>query len=184
MLSLPILSLLLLLLFFSLCFSLCISLSHKQPTVLPSSRLCGARRLPTTMDDLPMDVDKVDHVMLHGDDNLNITDHDDAYYSSDMSLDTTQRDPSIFSDDSLPATPAVSKYSFFTLPAELRELVYAELLLSDSAFRLGHHGPYSHEKRRQLYPQILRVCRTIHDEASRVLYGDNTFYLGMSLVLP
>lgn len=121
--------------------------------------------------DLEKDHYNVDDVMFHGD--------DDAYYSSDMSLDTNQREPSIFSDDSLPASPAaVAQYSFFTLPAELRELVYAELLLSDSAFRLGHHGPYSHEERRQLHPQILRVCHTIYEEASRVLYGDNTFYLG------
>jgi hypothetical protein len=108
-----------------------------------------------------------DHVMLHGDD----------AYCSDMSLDTLQRDPSIFSDDSVPASPTV-RYSFFTLPAELRELVYAELLVSDSAFRLGHHGPYSHEERRKLHPQILRVNRTVYEEASRVLYGDNTFFLG------
>jgi hypothetical protein len=125
------------------------------------------------MDDLSMDLEE-DHVnddiLFHGD--------NDAYYSSDMSLDTNQRDPSVFSDDSPPASPVVGQYSFFTLPAELRELVYAELLLSDSAFRLGHHGPYSHEERRRLYPQILRVCRAMYEEASRVLYGDNTFYLG------
>jgi len=71
-----------------------------------------------------------------------------------------------------------SDFSFWILPPELRTMVYRELLLSDSAFRLGHHGPYSHESRRQLYPQILRACQWIFMEASEVLYGDNTFYLG------
>lgn len=80
--------------------------------------------------------------------------------------------------------PPASNVSFWVLPPELRTMVYKELLLSDSAFRLGHHGPYSHEKRRQLYPQILRTCKSIFMEASEVLYGDNTFYLGKSPTLP
>lgn len=77
--------------------------------------------------------------------------------------------------DDLRATPTIS---FFTLPAELRNLVYQELLLSDSAFRLGHQGPYSHERRKQLYPQIMRTSRMACHEASAILYGSNAFYLG------
>jgi hypothetical protein len=72
-------------------------------------------------------------------------------------------------------------YDFGLLPPEIRELVYRELLLSDSAFRLGHHGPYSHEARKATYPAILRTCQVVFEEASNVLYGDNTFYLGKIL---
>ena len=68
-------------------------LPHRPPLRLRALAACPR----DTMDDLPMDVDKVDHVMLHGDDN----DNDDAFYSSDMSLDSTQRDPSIFSSATL-----------------------------------------------------------------------------------
>jgi hypothetical protein len=69
-------------------------------------------------------------------------------------------------------------FSLFMVPPEIRMLIYEYLLLSDSAFRLGHHGPYSHETRRQLYPQILRTCRLINEEATEILYGLNTFFLG------
>ncbi|KAF2666797.1 hypothetical protein BT63DRAFT_319174 [Microthyrium microscopicum] len=72
----------------------------------------------------------------------------------------------------------------FDLPAEIRAMVYQSLLISDTAYRLGHHGPYSHEKRDQntdigkIYPSILATCQAVFAEASEVLYGDNTFYLG------
>jgi hypothetical protein len=72
-------------------------------------------------------------------------------------------------------------FPLFNLPAELRNLVYEELLLSDSAFRLGHQGPYSHESRKRLYPQILCASKALYSEASVILYGDNAFYLGMSI---
>jgi hypothetical protein len=79
-------------------------------------------------------------------------------------------------DDQL--SPPPPAYTFFTLPAELRNIVYEELLLSDSAFRLGHQGPYSHETRRQLYPQIMRTNKQVCHEAAAILYGSNAFYLG------
>jgi hypothetical protein len=74
-------------------------------------------------------------------------------------------------------------FPLFKLPAELRNLVYEELLLSDSAFRLGHQGPYSHESRKRLYPQILCASKTLYTEASVILYGANAFYLGMYYTL-
>lgn len=86
---------------------------------------------------------------------------------------------------------------FFRLPPELRNAVYEELLVTDCAFRLGyaisfvsagycaddlpsHHGPYSHEPRREIFPNILRTCSAIHFEAIAILYGNNSFFLGES----
>ncbi|KAE9982183.1 hypothetical protein EG328_011095 [Venturia inaequalis] len=67
---------------------------------------------------------------------------------------------------------------FWKLPSELRNAVYEELLVTDCAFRLGHHGPYSHEPRREIFPNILRTCSAIHFEAIAILYGNNSFFLG------
>jgi len=67
---------------------------------------------------------------------------------------------------------------FWRLPLELRNAIYEELLLTDCAFRLGHHGPYSHEARKTIYPAILRTCSAIHYEAIAILYGNNSFFLG------
>ncbi|TLD36893.1 hypothetical protein E2P81_ATG02675 [Venturia nashicola] len=72
---------------------------------------------------------------------------------------------------------------FWKLPSELRNAVYEELLVTDCAFRLGHHGPYSHEPRREIYPNILRTCSAIHFEAIAILYGNNSFFLGMFATL-
>ena len=92
-------------------------------------------------------------------------------------------------------------HDFFSLPAELRQLVYQELLVTDCAFRLGpytlaalpavpmcscanclvfpgHHGPYTHVTHHRLHTSILLTSRAIHQEAAPVLYGHNTFFLG------
>lgn len=99
--------------------------------------------------------------------------------------------------DSEPAVAASLEpqmHGFFRLPAELRNQVYSELLVTDCAFRLGyvffglydikranedrHHGPYSHEPREQIYPAILRTCSAVYHEAVAILYGNNSFFLG------
>ncbi|KIW01228.1 uncharacterized protein PV09_07271 [Verruconis gallopava] len=67
---------------------------------------------------------------------------------------------------------------FWRLPPEIRNAIYEELLVTDCAFRLGHHGPYSHEKRKKLYPAILRTSSQAYHEAVAILYGSNTFFLG------
>ena len=41
-----------------------------------------------------------------------------------------------------------------------------------------HHGPYSHERRKTLHPEILRTCSQAYHEAVAILYGSNTFFLG------
>lgn len=116
------------------------------------------------------------------DDTMSIIDSpNSAIYDSaspGMYNDMSSSSCHMLSDDESSSVDCEPQYSFWSIPPELRTLVYENLLLSDSAFRLGHHGPYSHETRRQLYPQILRTCSTIFNEASNVLYGDNTFYLG------
>jgi hypothetical protein len=109
----------------------------------------------------------------HVDEDIMLDDEPEAMYSTD------EQD---HHDDAMSVSTDCNDFNYcqsiWALPPEIRCLVYRELLLSDSAFRLGHHGPYSHETRRATYPAILRTCKTIFEEASNVLYGDNTFYLG------
>jgi hypothetical protein len=151
--------------------------------------------ISVTMDDMD-DMDEKSMFMQDEDTIMTFHDEDDeAVFSSDVP-DTDFNDIStscsrMVSDDECSASAAamdteeeeegVPPYCFWVIPPELRTMIYENLLLSDSAFRLGHHGPYSHEQRRELYPEILRTCSTIFEEASDVLYGNNTFYLGMTL---
>lgn len=59
--------------------------------------------------------------------------------------------------------------SFLDLPGEIRNQIYKDLLLIQpvSAPRVLGDRP--------IYPQILAVCRKVHEEASQILYGSNTF---------
>jgi hypothetical protein len=59
--------------------------------------------------------------------------------------------------------------SFLSLPGEIRNQIYAHLLVipSLSTPRLLGDPP--------LYPQILTTCHKIHSEARQILYGANTF---------
>ncbi|EKD19946.1 hypothetical protein MBM_01898 [Drepanopeziza brunnea f. sp. 'multigermtubi' MB_m1] len=63
----------------------------------------------------------------------------------------------------------MSLISFTGLPGEIRNQIYQLLLLvpSPSTPRLLGDPP--------IYPQILAVCRQVHDEARPILYGCNTF---------
>jgi hypothetical protein len=128
--------------------------------------------------DINMELDKDSMVeardnAVNIDEDIMMEDLDGAYSTDDLGPhDDCMSDSTGFHDDE-------PDWGFFVLPPEIRELVYRELLLSDSAFRLGHHGPYSHEDKSPTYPAILRTCRLVFEEASNVLYGDNTFYLGM-----
>src|SRR5262249_45265177 len=87
--------------------------------------------------------------------------------------------------------------TFEGIPAELRLEIYKELLVTDCAFRLGslppstsllnhhvdnltaHFGPFTHIPHKPLDSSILRASKAIYAEAREVLYGHNTFYLGM-----
>jgi hypothetical protein len=131
------------------------------------------------------DLDEKTALLDEDEDTIMDFDDDEAMYSSDVP-DTDFNDMSTTTDsrmmsDAESIIEEEGPYYFWMIPPEIRTMIYEYLLLSDSAFRLGHHGPYSHEQRRQLYPQILRTCSTIFEEASSVLYGNNTFYLGTYL---
>jgi hypothetical protein len=59
--------------------------------------------------------------------------------------------------------------TFLDLPGEIRNQIYFQLLivLPVSVSQLLHHPP--------IYPQILGVCKKVHEEARRILYSCNTF---------
>lgn len=76
----------------------------------------------------------------------------------------------------LPKPPEPIKHaSFLGLPAELRMIIYEELLLVLErriivSSNLDTSAPDSH-----LYPAILRVCKTTYEEALPILYSSNMF---------
>jgi hypothetical protein len=59
--------------------------------------------------------------------------------------------------------------TFLDLPGEIRNQIYRQLLIVPplSVPRLLGDPP--------IYPQILAVCRKVHNEAKQILYGCNTF---------
>ncbi|KAL2075254.1 hypothetical protein VTL71DRAFT_197 [Oculimacula yallundae] len=63
----------------------------------------------------------------------------------------------------------MAQLSFTDLPGEIRNKIYNHLLIlpSLSTPRLLGDPP--------LYPQILSVCRQVHEEGKQILYGCNTF---------
>ncbi|KAH8592262.1 hypothetical protein B0O99DRAFT_597308 [Bisporella sp. PMI_857] len=77
---------------------------------------------------------------------------------------------------STPAPPLqeeapVQPFAFLALPIEIRLLIYRLLLLSNSAIS---YIPS------RLHPAILATCRQINSEAREVLYGENTFWIGVT----
>ncbi len=69
-----------------------------------------------------------------------------------------------------------SKVWFLMLPLEIRDKIYYELLKSDDSIRVMKHWTQRYMRCRPgVHPAILQVCKQVHAEASRVLYGKNTF---------
>ncbi|PQE28428.1 hypothetical protein CJF30_00008138 [Rutstroemia sp. NJR-2017a BBW] len=70
---------------------------------------------------------------------------------------------------------------FFTvLPPEIRDRIYKKLLCNPilaSPSSVTRDSLFGEELEYDLHPQLLRVCRQIYDEASRILYQCNTFYI-------
>lgn len=68
-----------------------------------------------------------------------------------------------------------------SLPLELRLDIYRHLLLTDqpiiaqSPAYLSYHGIKPAATKKNLSPDILRVSRAVHEEASAILYEENTF---------
>lgn len=60
--------------------------------------------------------------------------------------------------------------TFLDLPGEIRNHIYQLLLVIPSISIPRPLGSDPH-----IYPQILSVCRRVHDEAEQILYGSNVF---------
>ena len=84
---------------------------------------------------------------------------------------------------SVSCTPSKRPLTFLSLPLEIRNMIYRELLVSATAIKKPHKLVWNKKSImvNSLHPvkdidsAILRVCRTIYDEALPVLYGKNTF---------
>ncbi|PQE07372.1 hypothetical protein CJF32_00005246 [Rutstroemia sp. NJR-2017a WRK4] len=66
------------------------------------------------------------------------------------------------------------------LPLEIKDSIYQKLLCNPilaSPSSVTRDSLFGEELEYDLHPQILRVCRQIYDEASRILYQCNTFYI-------
>lgn len=61
--------------------------------------------------------------------------------------------------------------TFLTLPLELRNMVYRELLVDKDHARKPQ--PYGPKAKETLHKTILCTCRQIYEEASTVFYKDN-----------
>lgn len=73
----------------------------------------------------------------------------------------------------------IQRIPFFALPAEIRNRIYRRLLLSgEPPYTFIDAEPASILKR-YLHPAILRTNRQAHTEASSILYGENTFNIGV-----
>ncbi|KAL8943595.1 MAG: hypothetical protein Q9216_000960 [Gyalolechia sp. 2 TL-2023] len=80
-------------------------------------------------------------------------------------------------------TPCSLSSSFQTLPLEIRHMIYRELLVSSAPIKKPHRLVCSKrnvmldsiQPIKDIDSTILRVCRSIYDEALPVLYGQNTF---------
>ena len=74
-----------------------------------------------------------------------------------------------------------SIFPFLKLPAELKILVYVELLISNDRLAITWRGPRRYSRQQKpIYPAILGTCRLVHQEAAAALYGENVFDFGGS----
>ena len=83
---------------------------------------------------------------------------------------------------SSPCSPALSPQPhLLTLPAELRNRIYA-LLLVRTDFPAAHPEFYPNKPRgpSNVFPNILRTCKQINSEAVHFLYAKNHFSFGVS----
>ncbi|KAL9606285.1 MAG: hypothetical protein Q9179_000560 [Wetmoreana sp. 5 TL-2023] len=82
-----------------------------------------------------------------------------------------------------PGTPCKKPLSFQTLPLEIKNMIYSELLVSAQPIKKPHKLVCkkksimldSTHPVKDIDSAILSVCRTIYNEALPVLYGKNTF---------
>lgn len=70
-------------------------------------------------------------------------------------------------------------FPFLALPAELRLIVYHELLVSDDRLILTWRGPKrGNRQQKQMHIDILMTCKMCANEGVGVLYGENLFDFG------
>jgi len=67
-----------------------------------------------------------------------------------------------------------SPFPFTRLPAEIREKVYRELLVSPEVVDIDFKKP-------NLHPAIMRTCRAVLHEAHKILYDENTFLMRIGI---
>ena len=88
-----------------------------------------------------------------------------ASSAANRNLDVQSRDESMVDptkDDYIQSLEEADRsytFRFLDLSAEIRTKIYEELLVLQDSFTC--------------YPQILLTCRSVHGEASNILYGDN-----------
>ena len=76
-------------------------------------------------------------------------------------------------------------FRFLDLPREIRDEIYEVCLVSNSmielaCLRIGPEQKYiTRERRFGIHTPVLRTCRQVHDEACKILYGLNLFYVGL-----
>jgi hypothetical protein len=74
--------------------------------------------------------------------------------------------------------------SFLDLPKEVRIIIYEILLVKDGAIEPDTIQPPSSRPDSCLDPDgtaLMRTCRSIHAETVPILYGKNSFMLGVRL---
>ncbi|KAH7233440.1 hypothetical protein BKA59DRAFT_504339 [Fusarium tricinctum] len=79
-------------------------------------------------------------------------------------------------------TKTTAEYSLFSLPTEIRLVIYHHLLVSTTlpvlcpapnGFRIINETPF--HPHFGFYPQILQTCKAINKEATPILYSENVF---------
>ncbi|KAI4594866.1 hypothetical protein KJ359_007387 [Pestalotiopsis sp. 9143b] len=72
--------------------------------------------------------------------------------------------------------PIAALGDFARVPAEVRDMILAELLVSPDDIRVLNNWSLVYERSRpNLHVAILRACRVFHQQGVRMLYGANTF---------
>ncbi|KAA8568936.1 hypothetical protein EYC84_007912 [Monilinia fructicola] len=74
----------------------------------------------------------------------------------------------------------MSPLTFLDLPGEIRNQIYYLLLVIP---RLPSSRVYLLDRDPPIYPQILSVCRKVHDEAEQILYGSNVFVAELNFLV-
>lgn len=100
-------------------------------------------------------------------------------YPAFSQLTCPAESPQRWSSHGLDTLTTTMATGMFSLPLELREKIYSELLVVAVPLVLepydGNLCPPVGSRRRGLYPAILRVNKKAYREASRLLYSENRF---------